>query len=108
MTQTIHIMHARHWAVLLFATALFGSSFLLINLSVEALPPLTIAAIRAALAAPIVWAFLQLMGGSLPSSGTQWAPLSPSPRPLRPPTRVEELPPPRPPLTTKGDENDRT
>ena len=51
-------MGAKHWAVLLATAGMFGSTFLFINVAVAEVPPITLAAGRALLAAPIAWAFL--------------------------------------------------
>ncbi len=48
-------MGTKEWAALLATAAMFGSSFLLIKLAVETIPPATLAAGRAALAVPIAW-----------------------------------------------------
>ncbi len=71
-------MRGFHWAVLLLAAVLLGSSFLMINVAVAEVPPFTIAAVRALAAAPLVWLFLRLTGGSLPplfrDGGRAWLP----------------------------------
>jgi drug/metabolite transporter (DMT)-like permease len=68
-------MAARDWAVLLVTAMLFGSSFFLIKIAVDTVPPATLAAGRAALAVPIAWAFLRMTGGRLPALGRDWIPL---------------------------------
>ncbi len=76
MTQTTtEAMNAGHWLVILLTATMFGSSFLFINVAVEAIPPMTLAAGRAALALPIAWGFLALAGGRLPPLGAGWRPL---------------------------------
>ncbi|WP_298986182.1 EamA family transporter [uncultured Roseibium sp.] len=72
MKQT---MTPRLWAVLLLTAALFGSSFLFIKLAVESIPPVTLAAGRAALAALAVHLFMRLSGERLPSPGKSWQPI---------------------------------
>jgi drug/metabolite transporter (DMT)-like permease len=69
-------MTAQDWAVLLVTATLFGSSFFLIKIAVDTVPPATLAAGRAALAVPIAWAFLRLTGGRLPPLGRDWIPLA--------------------------------
>ena len=68
-------MEAKHWAVLLATAAMFGSTFLFINVAVAEVPPATVAAGRALLAAPIAWAFLRIAGFRLPPLGAAWGPL---------------------------------
>ncbi|MDJ0948047.1 MAG: DMT family transporter [Alphaproteobacteria bacterium] len=68
-------MTIRTWAVLLLTAVLFGSSFLFIKIAVTEIPPVTIAAGRVVIAAPLVWLFLRLMGGRLPPLGAGWRPL---------------------------------
>ena len=69
------MMANRHWAVLLLTAALFGSAFMFIKIAVAEVPPITIAAARVAMAAPLVWAFLRATGERLPSTARGWAPL---------------------------------
>ncbi len=68
-------MGAKHWAVLLATAGMFGSTFLFINVAVAEVPPTTLAAGRALLAAPIAWAFLRIAGFRLPPLGAGWGPL---------------------------------
>jgi len=68
-------MNSRHWAVLLLTATLPGAAFAQINVAVQALHPLTIAAARATIAAPLVWGFLRLSGRHLPPPGRAWVPL---------------------------------
>ena len=68
-------MEAKHWAVLLATAGMFGSTFLFINVAVAEVPPTTLAAGRALLAAPIAWAFLRIAGLGLPPLGAEWGPL---------------------------------
>ncbi|WFE90967.1 EamA family transporter [Roseibium porphyridii] len=72
MKQT---MTPRLWAVLLLTAALFGSSFLFIKLTVESIPPITLAAGRASLAALAVYFFMRLSGERMPSPGKAWQPI---------------------------------
>lgn len=62
-------MSAQHWGVLLLTAALFGSSFFFVKLAVGEVPPLTIAAGRAALAAAVVYGFMRLAGQRFPKPG---------------------------------------
>jgi drug/metabolite transporter (DMT)-like permease len=68
-------MNAGQWAMVLAVGVLFGSSFLFINVAVAELPPLTVAAARALLAAPLIWLILRLGGVRLPRPGRGWVPL---------------------------------
>jgi len=72
MNQT---MTLRHWPVLLLTAALFGSSFLFINIAVKEIPPLSLAAGRALLAVPIGLLMLRAIGLRLPRLGRAWLPL---------------------------------
>lgn len=63
------------WGALILTASLFGSSFLFTKISVAGIPPLTLAAGRAALAAVVVFAFLRLSGGRLPPPGQDWIPI---------------------------------
>lgn len=68
-------LETRHWLVLLATAAMFGSTFLFIKLAVADIPPTTLAAGRALIAAPIAFAFLRIAGFRLPPLGLQWGPL---------------------------------
>lgn len=70
-----HAMGMREWAMLVAVGALFGSSFLFVNVAVDSVSPLTLAAARALLAAPIVWLVLKAGGQRLPRPGRDWVPL---------------------------------
>lgn len=72
MSQT---MTARHWLALISTAFLFGSSFFFIKLAVEDIPPLTLAAVRAGIAAGVVLAFVLVRGEALPRIGRGWIPL---------------------------------
>lgn len=64
------------WGVLILTATLFGSSFLFIKISLADIPPFTLAAGRAALAAIAVILFLYLSGGRLPRPGKIWVPMT--------------------------------
>ncbi len=68
-------MSSKQWAVLLLTAALFGSSFFFIKLAVGSIPPLTIAAGRALIAAVVVYGFLRSMGLRFPGTISGWTPL---------------------------------
>lgn len=72
MTQGLN---GKNWAVLLVTAGLFGSSFFFIKLTVSSIPPITLAAGRAALAALIVYGFMRLSGQRFPKPGIEWLPL---------------------------------
>ncbi|MGI9409830.1 MAG: DMT family transporter [Hyphomicrobiaceae bacterium] len=63
------------WAMLLLTATLFGSSFFFIKLTVGGIPPLTLAAGRAALAAFAVYLFMRILGQRLPELGRGWLPI---------------------------------
>ena len=68
-------MTLSHWGVLLLTAALFGSSFFFIKISVGSIPPLTLAAGRAVLAAFAMLAVMRLSGARFPALGRAWAPM---------------------------------
>ena len=59
-------MSPRDWALLVFLSGLWGGSFFFNQVAVAALPPLTIVAIRVALAAAILLAVLRALGLAFP------------------------------------------
>ena len=59
-------MSPRDWALLLFLSVLWGGSFFFNQVAVAALPPLTVVAVRVALAAAILLAVLRTLGLALP------------------------------------------
>jgi len=69
-------MRGMHWLVLLAAATGLGSSFLFIKLSIGELPPLTIAAVRAVVAAVAVWLFAITAGQWQPTKTTAWKALA--------------------------------
>jgi len=69
-------MNSKLWAVLLLTAGLLGSSFFFIKLTVESIPPVTLAAGRAAIAAMIVYGIMRLSGQRFPKWGREWFPLA--------------------------------
>ena len=67
-------MKPLHWVVLLLIAVLFGSSFSLINVAVREFSPLTVAAVRMAVAAPLMLLVLRAAGQRLPPLGRSWKP----------------------------------
>ena len=61
-------------ALLLSLALIWGSSYMLIKLGLETLPPLTIAAARIALAALVVAVIVRLRRERLPVGLNQWRP----------------------------------
>ncbi len=59
-------MTTREWGLLALLSLLWGGSFFFIGVAVKELPPLTLAALRVALAALILWASAPLTGASPP------------------------------------------
>lgn len=59
-------MRARHWAVLVGVAVMLGSAFSFTRTAVAQLPPVSVAAGRAILAALILWSILRLTGERLP------------------------------------------
>jgi drug/metabolite transporter (DMT)-like permease len=65
-------MGRREWSMLVVLSVLWGGSFLFVGVSVRELPPITVAALRVALAALALVAVLQMRGASLPRSAAVW------------------------------------
>lgn len=65
-------MQAAHWAVLIVAALMFGSAFSFTRIAVAELPPLTVAAGRALLAAAVLLGLLALTGDRLPARWEVW------------------------------------
>jgi len=63
---------ARHYAALIFLAVLWSSSFLVIKIAVETIPPLTLTAIRLFVAMAFLWVILIIKGEKLPTSGRAW------------------------------------
>ena len=63
------------WGLLLAASVLVGSTFLFINIAVEEISPLVIAALRALLSALICWIVMRASGVRLPRTHQGWTPL---------------------------------
>jgi len=61
-------MSGRDWAILLLLSVLWGGSFLLIEIAVETVPPLTFVLIRVAIASAALWLFLLARRQRLPVS----------------------------------------
>ncbi len=59
-------MSGRDWAILLGLSVLWGGSFFFIEVGVRAMPPMTVALVRVAIAAAALWIFLLLRGQRLP------------------------------------------
>ncbi len=68
-------MGLTEWAMVLATGVFFGSSFVFINIAVESLPPITVAAGRALVAGAVIWAVLRVAGERLPRPGREWGPL---------------------------------
>jgi len=69
-------MTLRQWSLILLTAALFGSSFLFIKVAVAHLPPMTIAAGRAFVAALVIGAVARRLGVGMPPPGPGWRPLA--------------------------------
>ncbi len=65
-------MTSQSWMMLLLLSLLWGGSFFFIGVAVHELPPLTIVAIRVALAAVALWGIVYAMGHRMPSSLPVW------------------------------------
>ena len=69
------VMGRLEWAVLAAVALLFGSAFFFTKVAIETVPPVTTAASRTLIAAPLTWAILRMGGGRLPPLGRDWLPL---------------------------------
>lgn len=63
------------WGLLLATALLLGSTFLFLKIAIAEVPPLTAAAARTLIAAPICWALMRAFGVRLPRTGKEWAAL---------------------------------
>ena len=63
------------WGLLLSASALVGSTFLFINIAVQEISPLVIAALRALISGLICWAVMRAYGARLPRTRKGWTAL---------------------------------
>jgi len=68
-------MNAADWGLLLTTAVLLGSTFLFLNIAVAEVPPLTVAAARTLLAAPICLAMMRAFGVGLPQTRQEWVAL---------------------------------
>jgi len=66
-------MGARDWGLLLALSLLWGGSFFFVGVAVDALPPLTIVALRVGLAAPVLWVAIVFLRLSVPRDPRVWA-----------------------------------
>jgi len=60
------------WSLLALATILMGSTFLFQGIAVTEIPPLTVAAARTIIAAPICWLVMRALGMRFPPFGRDW------------------------------------
>ena len=65
-------MTAREWAMMVVLSMLWGGSFFFTAIGVEALPPLTLVALRLGLAAPALWLALWVTRIPLPWDARNW------------------------------------
>ena len=65
-------MGAADWTLLLILSLLWGGSFFFIEVAVSALPPLTLVALRVAIAAVVLWAFIVGRGIPIPKDSRVW------------------------------------
>jgi len=69
-------VRARHWVTLLGVSAMLGSAFSFTGIAVAHIPPVTVAAGRAVLAAIVLWSLVRISGGRLPAPGPAWRPIA--------------------------------
>lgn len=65
---------AKHWALLLALTAMWGSAFMFIKLGVATVPPATLVASRLTIGAALLYAVMRARGLALPPLGRGWLP----------------------------------
>jgi len=65
-------MRGLDWAVLILLSVLWGGSFFFIEILVDHLPPLTIVAIRVALAAMALWLIILALRVPIPKTAQHW------------------------------------
>ena len=61
------------WSLLILLGVIWGSSFMLTNIAVKELPPMTLAGLRLALAALLITVAARIAGARLPRNGRLWA-----------------------------------
>ena len=72
MKTAVNQMGAYEWLLLVTLSVLWGGSFFFVGVAVEALPPLTIVALRVSLAALALLAVLHFAGHKLPTTTKIW------------------------------------
>ena len=60
------------WSLLLAAALLLGSTFLFLNIAIQEISPLTAAALRTLIAAPICWGLMRAFAVQLPRTRQGW------------------------------------
>jgi len=65
----------KHVALLLLLAVMWSSSFTMIKVAVESVPPITLVAARLGIAAIFLTLFLIIQGKRLPKLGRKWTPL---------------------------------
>lgn len=71
-TQSQKTLTMKAWGLLLALSLLWGGSFFFVAVAVEALPTLTIVALRVGLAATALWGFCLLRGVNVPRTPEVW------------------------------------
>jgi drug/metabolite transporter (DMT)-like permease len=69
-------MNLADWGLIIVAALLLGSTFLFLTIAIEEISPLTSAALRALIAAPICWGLMRVFGVSLPRTRQGWIALA--------------------------------
>ena len=65
-------MNLTDWCLLLAAALFLGSTFLFLNIAVTEISPLTAAALRTLIAAPLCWALMRLFRMHMPRTAQGW------------------------------------
>ena len=67
-------MDRQTWLLLILLSVLWGASFFFGGVALRELPPMTVAAVRVALAAALLFPLFKIRGGTLPTSLADWMP----------------------------------
>ena len=72
MKPEVHSMNVHEWLLLIILSIVWGGSFFFVGVAVEALPPLTIVALRVSLAASALLAVVYFTGLRMPTDPWIW------------------------------------
>ena len=72
MKPEVNSMNTHEWLLLIILSIVWGGSFFFVGVAVEALPPLTIVALRVSLATVALMAFVHFSGFRMPTNPNIW------------------------------------